>query len=97
MVIVMKGCLSKEKDVVKEHTITQQVRFIKEDGLTEELKVMVCVLGQMEKNTMDNGKITKNMVQGHTLGLMVEFMKVTIGTIKNMVMELIFGLTVENI
>jgi hypothetical protein len=58
---------------------------------------MVFVLGQMEKNMMDNGKITKSMAQGHTLGLMAEFMKVAIVTTKNMAMVLTFGQTVENI
>ena len=77
----------------KGHTTTQQDRSIKEDGSTEEQKAMVFVLGQTVKNTMGSGKITKNMAQGPTHGLMAESTKAATVTTKNTAMVPISGPT----
>lgn len=49
MVTIIKACLSKEKDVVKEHITFQMVKFTKASGITERLKALEYVNGLMEK------------------------------------------------
>lgn len=54
---------------------------------------MVFVHGQMAKNTMGNGRITKNMVVEFILGLMEGFIKAIIAMIRSMDTEPMFGQT----
>jgi len=56
-----------------------------------ESKAMVYVHGLMVKSMTDNGRTTKNTELELTLGLMEEFTKATIETIKSMAMVLMSG------
>ena len=85
MVISMKVCLNKEKEMDRGLTIILQVKFIKEVGSMEELKVLVYVNGQIKRNIKVNGKIIKNMDKVFIHGLMEEDMKATIEMIRSMV------------
>jgi hypothetical protein len=58
---------------------------------------MVYVLGLMERNMMDSGKIIRNMEQGLIPGQMEGFTRVVIAMTKNMGMELTLGQMIVNI
>lgn len=89
--IDMKVCLSKEEEMVKELTTTQQDRFIREDGSMEELKVLEYAHGQMERNIRVYGKITRNMAMECTVGLMGGNTREIIEMIRSMVKVHIHG------
>lgn len=92
-----KVCLSKEGEMEREPILIQLVKYTLEDGLMVVLRDMVFVFGQMGKNMMVNGKITKNMVLEYLPGLMEDRIKGIIEMIKNMVTGLIHGLMVVSI
>jgi len=93
----MKECLNKGKDVGKEHTTFQMVKFTKVNGTTEKLKALEYVNGLMEKLMKVIGLIIRKMVWVFSNGLMGVNIVDTIEMIKNMVKVHMFGQMVENI
>lgn len=93
----MKECSSKAKDVERELIIFQMVRFTRDNGTMEKLKVLESVNGLMEKLMKATGWIIRKMGWVFLNGLMDVNIEDTIETIKNMVKVLMYGLMGENI
>ena len=93
MEINIKVCSNKEKEMEKELTTTQLVRYIREDGSMVEFKGSECVSGPTAKNTKVSGKIIKSMGKAFILGLMEENTKVITETIKSTATVPILGRT----
>jgi len=96
-VTIMRGCLSKGKDVGKGHITFQTVKFTKANGITERLKALEYVNGLMGKLIKVIGSIIKKMEWVFSNGLMGVNIVDIIEMIKNMVKVPIFGLMAENI
>lgn len=77
----------KVKSMVTEDTFGLTRQNIRAIGHMVLLLVMGGQYGLMAVATKDNGRITKNMEKENTLGLMVEFIKVSIDMIAEMVTE----------
>lgn len=72
MEINMKECSSREKEVVRGHTILLKDRYIRANGVMEKYRDMGYVHGRMEKSTREIGRTTKRTVMVYILGRMVE-------------------------
>lgn len=96
MVISMKECLNKVKEVVKALITFLMVKFTKANGIMVKYKDLEYVNGQMERPTRVSGSTIRKMESVISNGQMADNIEVRIETIRNTVKELTFGLMVEN-